>query len=159
MCSPHPRSVVTNSCDKDSFFVPTGASEKSVCLCAVYLPPDWLDGRLSSVAGSPLAELQEAQSLSRLQRSITRSAKSSLALQFKFRLHLRPHTPPPCAAAEGKTRAAGPVCESGGAHHRGCVQHQREREREAGLPGTVGIEQREKLRALSIKTELFALWE
>lgn len=56
-------------------------------------------------------------SVCRQQRSISCSAKPYLALQFKFRLHLRPHTPWPCVTAEGKARAAGPVCESGGAHH------------------------------------------
>lgn len=48
-------------------------------------------------------------------------------------------------------RAAGPVCDSGGAHHPGCVeQHE---------AGTVGIEQGEAPRAQSIKKELFSLWE
>lgn len=51
-------------------------------------------------------------------------------------------------------RAAGPVCDSGGAHHAGfTVQHQAE------LRGTVGIEQGGAPRAKSIKKELFALWE
>lgn len=51
-------------------------------------------------------------------------------------------------------RAAGPVSDSGGAHHPGYVE-----QHEAGLPGTVGIEQGEAPQAQSIKKELFALWE
>lgn len=54
----------------------------------------------------------------------------------------------------GEMRAAGPVCDSGGAHHPGCVE-----QHEAGLPGTVGIEQGRAPGAQSIKKELFALWE
>lgn len=43
-------------------------------------------------------------------------------------------------------RADGSVCESGGAHHPCCT---------AGLPGTVGIEQRGLPRAQSIKNRAF----
>lgn len=43
-------------------------------------------------------------------------------------------------------RAVGSVCESGGAHHPCCT---------AGLPGSVGIEQRGLPRAQSIKNEAF----
>lgn len=51
-------------------------------------------------------------------------------------------------------RAAGSVCDSGGAHHPDCVE-----QHDAELPGTVGIEQGRVPRAQSIKKELFALWE
>lgn len=102
--------------------------------CAVYLLPDWLDQHLSS-APAPRA-------LSQLQRS----AQPCIVPWFKFRLPPSDHTHHG-VAAEGRTGAAGPVWVSSW------------REREAGLPGTVGLEQREQLQAQSIKTELFALWE
>lgn len=50
--------------------------------------------------------------------------------------------------------ASRPVCDSGEAHHHGCMQ-----QHEAGLHGSVGIEQGGAPGAQSIKKEPFALWE
>lgn len=48
-------------------------------------------------------------SVSRLQRSVSCSAKPSTALGFKFRLHLRPHTPR-CWCVEADGRGGRRVC-------------------------------------------------
>lgn len=80
------------------------------------LPSSWLARPAleftASSACAPPTELQAA----RLQRSVSCSAKPSTALGFKFRLHLRPHTPRSWCVEEGGG-AAGSVWESGGAHH------------------------------------------
>lgn len=116
VCSPHPQSVVTNKWNKHPVVTLTVKNHLSLC----GLPAYWLAWRtlepITSVACAPPVELQQAQSVGHSAPSPA-PAKPYLALQFKFRLHLRPHTPWPCVTAEGKARAAGPVCESGGAHH------------------------------------------
>lgn len=148
VCSPHPQSVVTNKWNKHPVVTLTVKNHLSLCGLPAYWLAWWTLELTTSVACAPPVELQQAQSVGHSAPSpapLNPTSHSSLNLGFTSDHTRHGHV----LLWRGRREPLGLSVSLG----------ELIMEREAGLPGTVGIEQREELRAQSIKTELFALWE